>query len=553
MKQKCVVLPVLLLFCVVGFAPFSAAADLPAETAIDRYVNQPDDSYRWEVVSETTSGGMKTVVVDFVSQTWRTSADVDRPEWQHWLTLAIPEKIGTDIGFLFIGGGRNGRDAPQGPSERVVQIAQATGSVVAELGMVPNQPLEFHNDGQKRTEDDLIGYTWDQYLKTGDETWPARNPMVKSAVRAMDTMTAVMKSETGGNRKVDRFVVAGGSKRGWTTWLTGAVDPRVVGIVPIVIDVLNVNVSMRHHFEAYGFWAPSVGDYVKHRIMERMEHPRLADLYHLVDPYYYRHRLTMPKLVLNASGDQFFLPDSSQFYWDDLEGPKSLRYVPNADHGLGGSDGLESVIAFYSLLLQGREAPKYDWTVDDDGAFHVTTEQTPVEVRLWQATNPEARDFRVETLGREYASSVVEATKPGLYVANVEQPSEGWRAYFVELTYDVGAPVPLKLTTSVKVVPDTLPYAGKDVSQPATLTIVCTAANVDKARQLVEDAEDFVEIQMLSQTKLICSRDGKRCYLNCCPSGDFEECAKLLTGWLSEQGAEGFRYQLESGPGITKP
>ena len=40
----------------------------------------------------------------------------------------------------------------------------------------------------------------------------------------------------------------------------------------------------------------------------------------------------MPKLVLNSAGDQFFLPDSSQFYFDALPGPKKLRYTLNTDH-----------------------------------------------------------------------------------------------------------------------------------------------------------------------------------------------------------------------------
>jgi PhoPQ-activated pathogenicity-related protein len=486
-----------------------------------------------------------------VSQTWRGPKDVDRAVWQHWLAFAYPEKVRSPIGFLFIGGGRNGSSPPDGPSERVQRIAQATGTAVAELHMVPNQPLVFHGDGEDRVEDDLIGYTWDQFLKTGDPSWPAQNAMAKSAVRAMDTMTALMASATGGGQRVDRFVVAGGSKRGWTTWLTGAVDKRVVAIVPIVIDVLNVKQSMLHHFAAYGFWAPSVGDYVHHGLMERLDHPRLEALYQLVDPYSYRHRLTMPKFVLNAAGDQFFLPDSSQFYWDGLEGEKCLRYVPNADHGLEGSDALKSLTAFYTLILAGRRAPEFSWREEKDGALSVSVKDAPQEVRLWQATNPRARDFRVETLGRKFTSTVLESRSPGVYVASVPPPEKGWTAYFVELTYEVGAPVPLKLTTNVRVAPDVLPYRDRDSSQPGTVTVVCAARDEDSARAIVEEAGAFVAEKKFSKNGVTTKRIGTTCYLNWRPSGSAERGGRALTEWLRERGAEGFRYQLESGETIT--
>jgi PhoPQ-activated pathogenicity-related protein len=442
-------------------AAAEAAESLARRTPLDEYVARPDPHYAWRVVKEIRGQGFTAYLVDMKSQAWRTEGEVDRTIWQHWLMVVRPDRVAFDTGFLMIGGGSNDRPPPKGPEEVIVKIALATNSVVAELRNVPNQPLVFHGDGQKRKEDDLVAYTWDQFLKTGDPTWPARNPMVKSAVRAMDTVQSLTARRQNGNRAVERFVVAGGSKRGWTTWLTGAVDPRVVAIVPIVIDVLNVDPSIRHHHAAYGFWAPALDDYVHHRIMERMDAPELDDLYRLVDPFSYRRRLTMPKYIVNAAGDEFFLPDSSQFYFDELEGEKHLRYVPNAGHSLDGSDAAESIVAFYRMLLTGTPRPEYAWSFADDGSIRVRCADKPAAANLWQATNPEARDFRVETLGRKYTMSPLEDQGGGRYVGRVDEPAQGWTAFFVELVYDRGKGPPPKVTTGVRVVPDTLPFAGK--------------------------------------------------------------------------------------------
>jgi PhoPQ-activated pathogenicity-related protein len=81
----------------------------------------------------------------------------------------------------------------------------------------------------------------------------------------------------------------------------------------------------------------------------------------------------------------------------------------------------------------------------------------PKEVKLWQATNPEARDFRLETLGPKWTSSPLKVEK-GECVAHVTQPAKGWTAFMVELTYDGPDNKPLKLTTSVRVVPDKLNF-----------------------------------------------------------------------------------------------
>lgn len=527
------------------------AEELPRRTALDDYIEKPDDSYRWEVSASETKDGMTTVVIDMVSQTWRTKDDVNRTEWQHWLTLSIPDDTKSDLAMLFISGGYNGE--PPRSNERTEAIARATGGIVAQLGMIPNQRLMFHNDGVERTEDDLIGYTWDQFLKTGDPTWPARNPMVKAAVRAMDTVTAFMASDDGGKRRVDRFVVAGGSKRGWTTWLTGAVDQRVVGIIPIVIDVLNANQSMKHHFAAYGFWAPNVGNYVEHRIMHRINDPRLQDLYRLVDPWYYRHRLTMPKLILNAAGDQFFLPDSSQFYWKDLRGENYLRYVPNGDHGLDKTDASESIVAFYWLLQQGKKPPQISWTEAADGTLRVLAVDKAVQARFWQATNPEARDFRVETLGREYSSSVIYPNENGIYIAHPPTPEQGWTAYFVELTFDVGGPVPLKLTTPVKVTPDTIPFADKPGHLETSVTLVCAVPDATQAEAIAATTTKLIKQYGLSKSDPLSVVKKDRLFINWVPSDDFRKGAGAITDYLKTQKCNRFAYQLESGRGITLP
>jgi len=323
--------------------------------------------------------------------------------------------------------------------------------------MVPNQPLVSAGETEGRKEDSLIAYTWDKFLRTGDKKWPARLPMTKAAVRAMDTVTAFCGSPEAGNVKVDQFVVAGGSKRGWTTWTTAAVDKRVVAIIPIVIDVLNVEPSLMHHYAAYGFWAPSIGDYTAFRIMDWTGTPEFKALMKIEDPYEYRDRLTMPKFIMNASGDQFFLPDSSQFYFDDLPGVKYLRYVPNADHSLKDSDAVETLQACYSAILKDLPLPQFSWKLETDGSIRVTAKDKPSKVTLWQATNPEARDFRIESLGPKWQESPLNDQGGGVYVGRVPKPSKGWTAFFVELAFPSGDRA-LKLTTQVRVVPDVEPH-----------------------------------------------------------------------------------------------
>jgi PhoPQ-activated pathogenicity-related protein len=449
----------------------SAARPSETQTALDRYIASRDSSYGWKLVGTVPGDGWQAFVLELTSQTWRSGAEVDRPVWTHWLTIVRPNNLKTNRGLLFIGGGNNLDPAPAAPPDRALGVAVDTGTVVAELGMVPNQPLRFSDSKDKgRYEDDLVAYSRIKQIETGDDTWLVRLAMVKSAVRALDAIQEFMRSEGGGGIRVDEFVVAGGSKRGWTAWLTAAVDARVIAIMPAVIDALNSQAITRHHYEAYGFFSPALKDYVNHKLFpDRIGTPEYKRILDIEDPYNYRsrERLKIPKYLVNASGDEYFLPDNSRYYYGDLKGEKYLRYVPNTRHNLRGTDARESMTAFYQSVIDKRTRPAFSWKKEKDGALIVTTRDPPVEVNLWQATNPKARDFRVDSIGMSWSREMLKPERPGVYAGRIQKPATGFTAFFVELVYPSGGKYPFKFTTEVSVLPDVLPYRFEDALRGA--------------------------------------------------------------------------------------
>lgn len=445
------------------------------KTPLDAYVAKPDPAYKWELKASYPGDGQTTYVLEMTSQTWRTAADVDRPVWTHWMTIVKPDVVKHDKALLFIWQGDNTDPAPTKAQDRSIRMAKETGSVVAEVGMVPNQPLHFTDSPDKaRVEDDIIAYTRVKHFTTKDDEWLVRLAMVKAGVKAMDATQEFLQSDAGGKVAINQFVVAGASKRGWTTWLVGAVDERVIGIMPMVIDALNSEEITKHHFEVLGFFAPSLQDYVDHGLFpHKIGTPEYQAVLKIEDPYNYRarNRLKIPKFLINASGDQFFLPDNSRFYYGELPEEKRIRYVENAAHNLAGSDAVDSMLAWYDSVITGGRRPGYSWTKASDGALTVKPDAPPREVKLWQAHNDKARDFRVESLGKAYTSTILQPQADGTYVGRVEAPAKGFTAFFIEMTWDSGLPsAPFNFTTEVSIVPDTLPFKWEDAAKTYAAT-----------------------------------------------------------------------------------
>jgi PhoPQ-activated pathogenicity-related protein len=90
----------------------------------------------------------------------------------------------------------------------------------------------------------------------------------------------------------------------------------------------------------------------------------------------------------------------------------------------------------------------------------VKTESKPSAARLWQAENPNARDFRLATIRAPYTNSSLSDQGDGFYVGMAPKPKQGWTACFVEMTFPTDGPYSFKFTTGVRVTPDRLPFGS---------------------------------------------------------------------------------------------
>jgi len=418
---------------------------------LKEYVQAPDSTYRYEIVHSVPGDEYDYLVLKMYSQNWLTPDIVDQTEWWHWVSIVVPKNTPYETGMLWIGGGSTNSKMPEDPNELILAAATSTNSIVAQIHNVPFQPITFANDSfGERYEDEIISYGWRKFLEGGakdeDAIWLARFPMTKAAKLAMDAVSEIAKTQY--QKDLNHFVVGGASKRGWTTWTTGAVDDRVVAIAPVVIDLLNLVPSFEHHWRNYGFWAPAVGDYVSEGVMDWVGTPEFDRLMEITEPYSFHKGYDMPKLLINAAGDEFFQPDSWKFYWDSLPGEKHVMYVPNFGHDVG---------EFYNSILTQTSRPTYNWKVEGDQIkVNFDPNHKPTEIKLWSAYNPLARDFRIDVFGPNWTAEEIPVPDSGEVTVNMITPESGYRGYFVELTFNGDSP--LKVTSGIEILPRTYPF-----------------------------------------------------------------------------------------------
>ena len=403
-------------------------------------------------------------------------------EWTQRLTIFIPNKKQAQhkTALFYISGGIN---HPLDTTDRLVPDSMINELVkkhiVIVLQDIPNEYLTIA--GQAKKEDAIIAYTWQCFIKKPNiyTYYPLHIPMTVAARQAITIAQHILRKQ---GYRIQHFVVMGLSKRGWTTWLTGLADPRVIAIVPMVIDILDTTKQITHIHNVYGqHWPLALMDYYNANITKYAEpnnplYTNYLKLMQVEDPltylsnkYYHEKISKIKKYIVNSSGDDFFTPDSSQFYYKKLPGIKALLYVPNSSHYIQASSEAaevsKSLLAFYNRVVNHHKFPRLTW-IHNDRSIILESSELPIKATLWIARNKITRDMRF-ACGITYKPLTIVTYGKSIKV-KIQAPKEGWQAAFIVLQYKDN----LLESTPVFITPNTFPTPQQVMPQQGSCRII---------------------------------------------------------------------------------
>jgi PhoPQ-activated pathogenicity-related protein len=445
----------------------NTACILDSTPVLLRYLQRIDGAYK---LTEQTSDydnrtNITTLTYHLISQSWPIGEQelFGQNLWQHELILYKPDVLLHHTALLYVNGGDNHDiagnaifTAPKYEKINFAEIALKSHALVAEVRDVPNQFLRFASDNKVRKEDEILAYSYKKFLENPLENayWAGHLPMAKAITMTMNALVEIMP-------ETQDFIVAGASKRGWATWLAAIGDDRISSIITIAMDALNTQENIKHICKSYGGTCPfALKDYVQTGIISQIDTEGMHALMEIEDPFSYINsaRMTIPKYIISNSGDDFFVPDSTKFYFKALTGNNNyLRVLPNSSHYVNNNITNDILNQYLTMFLDCKVFPKLDWQHSDQG-FNLTLLEQPQEITLWLAVNEENRDFRYNKYpldqGNIRYSPLSIDYDCQIYPCNVivatPQHPKGWQAAFIEVGYKYE-----DSTFETKITPDT--------------------------------------------------------------------------------------------------
>ena len=403
-------------------------------------------------MDETHHDGVLQIDITLRSLYWPNVST----QWQHRLTLFIPQQPNLDLGVFYIQGGIN-RPLSGIVKKRdtlpYLKQAQLLNSVIILLNDVPNQYLSIAHS-QPMKEDDLMAYGWLKLITTNQSYWSPHYPMAKAGHIALDTAVNILQKKS---LAPNGYILSGLSKRGWASWLLMLKDERIHALMPTVINTLDLANTLPHIKKSLGDWPEAFTPYKKKGITDFVGTSKFNQVIAHEDPWYfykqgyYKNRFSIPILNLTSAGDDFFVPDANNNLIRQFSATNLTRVLPNEAHHIKLADYLNVMNDFYYLLTTST-LPHIDWQITNDQIHQVTSNAKPNKVILWHAQNTQ-RDFRYRS-GIHYESSTLSPScnkKSTTFTVKLETfpDNKHYHAHFVEWHFPKGI-----VTTPVYIFPD---------------------------------------------------------------------------------------------------
>ncbi len=342
--------------------------------------------------------------------------------WRHRAVLVGESRLPSETGLLYLTGG----DPHPGDIEWAEAVSARSGLPVVACFDVPNQPIFG------LVEDELIAFTFQRFLETGDPRWPLLHPMVEGALEV-----ARVAGEMWG---LSSWIPIGASKRGWTAWLTAIeLAERAKGAVPMAFDHLVMDRQLARQVSLWGSPSPMYEPYSELGLTESTHTPEGQALLGLVDPYRRLDRLCCPVHLVSGANDPYWLVDASEEYWSEIPVPSSALFLANTAHVLPSSpSAVGSIARFAAACAGGRDQARVEvcegqgavsglevahawlWTAESESHRFDGSLWRPAEVTdLSTLPSPEGKDgclaMYLEVYGRDDSGPFSVSSRPQVF------------------------------------------------------------------------------------------------------------------------------------------
>lgn len=440
---------------------------------LSKFVKDYDDAYKVEVYAEKQGEGYKAYFLDFVSQSWHPEKTVP-PVWRHWLTLIIPNQRVKDIGMLVLTEGLSTNESPMSEiPPYFISLAVSSKSVVAILEGFPRDKVGIYETPTKVVNlepTEFVSWSLKQYFETYDPGWIIFCPLVKSVVRAMDAVQEFLLKNLRSEIPIKEFILCGDAPF-FVLWLVPPVDSRVIGLVSINVAAFNLEQQIKRMFMDEVSFPPLFAEMDDAGILPLLETEDGENLLKVIDPYFYRASLQIPKLVISIGNENVhaLVPLSEQMnseipetvYWlmcPHLQLSREYAFLPQqmllnflSPTNIPVYDFKDTIRVFYHRILGQKNMPTFHWDFSPMGECTVKVSEEVIECRAWYCSKDKRGDI-FNLANKDWNCKILSESAEGIYRTIIAIPSQQYTAIFLEVIFPSLMGVPFPITSNIHVI-----------------------------------------------------------------------------------------------------